>query len=181
MNVLNLAFGGDVDRAAHKEFGPADVRIARDGSAARRSAAARTRVWMSHGDRMDAPAAPVSRRSRSSDNSPFAAFRHRERPVYGVAVPSRGDPHASTGAEILRNFVLRVCGAQADWTMENFVEQRVPRIRERVGSKRRALRALAAASTRRSPRRSSTARIGDRLTCIFVDNGLLRAGRGRRT
>src|SRR5205823_2372569 len=71
----------------------------------------------------------------ASDNSPHAAFRHRERPIYGLQFHPEVT-HSVDGKEILRNFVLRVCGAQPDWTMRGFAEAWVPRIRERVGARR---------------------------------------------
>jgi GMP synthase (glutamine-hydrolysing) len=172
MNVLNLAFGGDVDRAAHKEFGPADVRIVRMDpllSIGGRS----TRVWMSHGDRMTRLGADLETLA-SSDNSQYAAFRHRERPVYGLQFHPEVT-HSVDGREILRNFVLRVCGAQPDWTMEHFVDTWVPRIRERVGSKR-VLCALSGGVDSTVVAALVHRALGERLSCIFVDNGLLRAG-----
>jgi GMP synthase (glutamine-hydrolysing) len=172
MNVLNLAFGGDVDRAAHKEFGPADVRIVRMDpllSIGGRS----TRVWMSHGDRMTRLGADLETLA-SSDNSQYAAFRHRERPVYGLQFHPEVT-HSVDGREILRNFVLRVCGARPDWTMEHFVDSWVPRIRERVGSKR-VLCALSGGVDSTVVAALVHRALGERLSCIFVDNGLLRAG-----
>jgi GMP synthase (glutamine-hydrolysing) len=172
MNVLNLAFGGAVDRAAHKEFGPADVRITRMDpllSIGGRS----TRVWMSHGDRMAVLGGDLEPLA-SSDNSPYAAFRHRERPVYGLQFHPEVT-HSVDGREILRNFVLRVCGARPDWTMEHFVDAWVPRIRERVGS-RRVLCALSGGVDSTVVAALVHRALDDRLTCIFVDNGLLRAG-----
>jgi GMP synthase (glutamine-hydrolysing) len=172
MNVLNLAFGGDVDRAAHKEFGPADVRIVRMDPLL--SIGGRTtRVWMSHGDRMVRLGADLEALA-SSDNSPYAAFRHRERPIYGLQFHPEVT-HSVDGREILRNFVLRVCAARPDWTMEHFVDSWVPRIRERVGSKR-VLCALSGGVDSTVVAALVHRALGERLSCIFVDNGLLRAG-----
>jgi len=172
MNVLNVAFGGDVDRAAHKEFGPADVRITRMDpllSIGGRS----TRVWMSHGDRMTRLGAGLEPLA-SSDNSPWAAVRHHDRPIYGLQFHPEVT-HSVDGREILRNFVLRVCGARPDWTMEHFVDTWVPRIRERVGTKR-VLCALSGGVDSTVVAALVHRALADKLTCIFVDNGLLRAG-----
>ncbi len=172
MNVLNVAFGGEVDRAAHKEFGPADVRITRMDPLL--SIGGRTtRVWMSHGDRMTRLGAELEPLA-SSEHSAYAAFRHRERPVYGLQFHPEVT-HSVDGREILRNFVLRVCGARPDWTMEHFVDSWVPRIRERVGTKR-VLCALSGGVDSTVVAALVHRAVGDRLTCIFVDNGLLRAG-----
>ncbi len=172
MNVLNLAFGGSVDRAAMKEFGPADIRITRMDpllSLGGRS----TRVWMSHGDRVARLGADLEPLA-SSGNSPDAAFRHRDRAVYGLQFHPEVT-HSVDGREILRNFALRICGARADWTMDHFVEVWLPRIRERVGSGR-VLCGLSGGVDSTVVAALVHRAIGDRLTCIFVDNGLLRAG-----
>ncbi len=172
MNVLSQAFGGEVKRGTRKEFGPADLRITRFDPLLALGGRS-TRVWMSHGDQM-ASIPDVFENLASSDNSPHAAFRHREHPIYGLQFHPEVT-HSVDGKEILRNFVLRVVGARADWTMRGFVESWVPRIRERVGGRRVICglsggvdSAVAAALIHRA--------IGDRLTCIFVDNGLLREG-----
>jgi GMP synthase (glutamine-hydrolysing) len=171
MGILNLAFGGQAARAAQKEFGPADVRITRvDPFLA--IGGVTTRVWMSHGDKMTSIGAELEPLA-ASDNSPFAAFRHRERPIYGVQFHPEVT-HSIDGKEILRNFVLRVCEAEADWTMESFVDAWVPRIRDRVGQGR-VICALSGGVDSTVVAALIHRAIGDRLTCIFVDNGLLRA------
>jgi GMP synthase (glutamine-hydrolysing) len=172
MNVLGQAFGGEVKRAARKEFGPADLRITRFDPLLALGGRS-TRVWMSHGDQM-ASIPDVFETLASSDNSPHAAFRHRERPVYGLQFHPEVT-HTVDGKEILRNFVLRVCGARADWTMRGFVEAWVPRIRERVGG-RRVICGLSGGVDSTVTAALIHRAIGERLTCIFVDNGLLRAG-----
>ena len=172
MGVLNLAFGGEAARATRKEFGPADVRILHlDPLLA--LGGRTTRVWMSHGDRMTA-LAPDLQTLAASENSPHAAFRHRDRPIYGVQFHPEVT-HSIDGKEILRNFVLRVAGARADWTMESFVDAWVPRVRQRVGTKR-VICALSGGVDSTVTAALVHRAIGDRLTCIFVDNGLLRAG-----
>jgi GMP synthase (glutamine-hydrolysing) len=172
MGILTQAFGGKVARAARKEFGPADIHMTRFDPLLALGGRS-TRVWMSHGDRMD-ELPDVLEPLASSDNSPYAAFRHRERPVYGVQFHPEVT-HTAEGREILRNFVMRVCAARADWTMRGFVETVVPRIRERVGA-RRVLCALSGGVDSTVVAALIHRAIGDRLTCIFVDNGLLRAG-----
>jgi len=172
MNVLGQAFGGEVKRAARKEFGPADLRITRFDPLLALGGRS-TRVWMSHGDQM-ASIPDAFETLASSDNSPHAAFRHRERPVYGLQFHPEVT-HTVDGREILRNFVLRVCVAKADWTMRGFVEAWVPRIRERVGG-RRVICGLSGGVDSTVTAALIHRAIGERLTCIFVDNGLLRAG-----
>ena len=172
MNVLGQAFGGEVKRAAHKEFGPADLRMTRFDPLLALGGRS-TRVWMSHGDQM-ASLPDAFETLAVSDNSPHAAFRHRERPIYGLQFHPEVT-HSVDGKEILRNFVLRVCGAQPTWTMRGFAEAWVPRIRERVGG-RRVICGLSGGVDSAVTAALIHRAIGERLTCIFVDNGLLRAG-----
>jgi GMP synthase (glutamine-hydrolysing) len=172
MNVLGQAFGGEVKRAARKEFGPADLRMTRFDPLLALGGRS-TRVWMSHGDQM-ASLPDAFETLAVSDNSPHAAFRHRERPIYGLQFHPEVT-HSVDGKEILRNFVLRVCGAQPTWTMRGFAEAWVPRIRERV-SGRRVICGLSGGVDSAVTAALIHRAIGERLTCIFVDNGLLRAG-----
>src|SRR5712691_5224792 len=107
MGLINRAFGGQVARATRKEFGPADIRIERVDPLLALGGSS-TRVWMSHGDRMDSVPAEFETLATSA-NSPHAAFRHRERPIYGVQFHPEVT-HTVDGRKILENFVLRVCG-----------------------------------------------------------------------
>jgi len=170
MCVLNVAFGGEVSRAAHKEFGPAELKIARvDPLLA--IGENTTLVWMSHGDKITRVAKDFDTLA-TSDNSPYAALRHREKPIYAVQFHPEVT-HSVHGKEIYRNFVLRICKAKPDWTMEGFVESWLPRIRERVGT-RRVVCGLSGGVDSTVVAALIHKAIGDRLTCIFVDNGLLR-------
>ncbi|HXI94836.1 MAG TPA: glutamine-hydrolyzing GMP synthase, partial [Candidatus Acidoferrum sp.] len=130
-----------------------------------------TLVWMSHGDRMTRIGDGLETLA-VSENSAHAVFRHRELPIYGLQFHPEVT-HSVHGKEILRNFVLRICKAQPDWTMEGFVEAWLPRIRERVGE-RRVVCGLSGGVDSTVVAALIHEAIGDRLTCIFVDNGLLR-------
>jgi GMP synthase (glutamine-hydrolysing) len=129
-------------------------------------------VWASHGDRVELAAESFEVLARSP-NAPVAAFRHRSRPLYGVQFHVEV-AHTPRGAEIIHNFLFRICKAKPTWTPGHFVEHEVARIKDLV-QQRRAIcglsggvdSAVAAALVYRA--------IGDRLTCIFVDHGLLRA------
>ncbi len=176
MCVLNVAFGGEVARATHKEFGPAELKIARvDPLLA--IGESTTLVWMSHGDKLTRLATDFEALA-TSDNSPYAAIRHHEKPIYAVQFHPEVT-HSVHGKDIYRNFVLRICKAKPDWTMEGFVESWVPRIRERVGG-RRVVCGLSGGVDSTVVAALVHKAIGDKLTCIFVDNGLLRKDEARQ-
>jgi GMP synthase (glutamine-hydrolysing) len=128
---------------------------------------------MSHGDRMTRLGQELETLA-VSENSKHAAFRHRDRPIYGLQFHPEVT-HSVDGRDILRNFVLRVCNVEPSWTMDSFVDAWIPRIRERVGD-RRVICGLSGGVDSTVAAALIHRAIGDRLTCIFVDNGLLRAG-----
>jgi GMP synthase (glutamine-hydrolysing) len=177
MGVLTLFAGGEVARAPRREYGRADLIVddTRDLLAGLESGA--TPVWMSHGDKM----ARIPRGWQvlaHSANSPIAAFADADRRLFGVQFHPEV-VHTPRGKEVLANFLFRVCRATADWTMENFVERESARIRERVGGAGVVCglsggvdSTVTAALVHRA--------IGDQLTCIFVDNGVLRLDEAQR-
>ena len=133
----------------------------------------RTTVWMSHGDHVTEPP-PGYQTLASTPSVPVAAFRAEGRPVYGVQFHPEV-AHTVRGAEIISNFLFRICGCEPTWTAGSFIEEAVSRIREQIGDGYAICglsggvdSAVAAALVHRA--------IGDRLTCIFVDHGLLRKG-----
>src|SRR5688572_19830058 len=128
-------------------------------------------VWMSHGDYVEKPPKGYHVVAHST-NSPIAAIRHDDRPIYGVQFHPEV-AHTPRGSELISNFLFRVCGAEPSWTPGAFIEQTIARIRETIGTSRAICglsggvdSAVAAALVHRA--------IGDQLTCIFVDTGLLR-------
>ena len=173
MQLVSHLAGGKVTPSPEREYGRADVTI-RDavGLFAGFEPQSCITVWASHGDRIDSPP-PRFRVTASSANAPVAGFQHESRPIHGVLFHPEV-AHTPRGGEILHNFLFRICGCAPDWTPGHFIEQEVRRIREVVGPSRRAIcglsggvdSAVAAALVHRA--------IGDRLTCIFVDHGLLR-------
>ena len=172
LQLLADDLGGKVDRAAHREFGPAMIATRRD-SALFQGLPGNLAVWMSHGDRVeDLP--PGFEPVASTPSSPFAAVQDSRRRFYGVQFHPEV-VHTPQGAEILRNFALGICGLSGSWSMRAYVEVAVEQIRAQVkdGHAICALSggvdsAVAAVLVHRA--------IGDRLRCIFVDNGVLRAG-----
>jgi GMP synthase (glutamine-hydrolysing) len=173
MHLLAQLSGGRVVPAARREYGRAEVRI--EGGRLFRGFEPRatTPVWMSHGDHVD-EVPPGWHVSGSSDNAPVAAMEHDSRSLYAVQFHPEV-AHTPRGGEVLANFLFDICECTPDWTPENFVESEVGRVRELVGARRVICglsggvdSSVAAALVHRA--------IGDQLTCIFVDHGLLRAG-----
>ena len=178
MGMINLAAGGSVARAERREYGPADLIIDDDSDLFHGFDANRVaRVWMSHGDKMDS--APQGWRILGhSRNSPIAAFSDSRRRLFGVQFHPEV-VHTPRGSEVLGNFLFRVCRCVPDWTMGRFVESSIEKIREQVGSGR-VVCALSGGVDSSVVATLVHRAIGDRLDCIFVDNGLLRRGEAKR-
>ena len=179
MGVLTVQAGGRVARAAQREFGQAriSVRDASDLFAGLDIGGDGLSVWMSHGDRIEA-APPGYEILASSSNSPIAAFRDRTRRRFGLQFHPEV-AHTDQGTAIYRNFIFRVCGAAPTWTMENFIGREVERIRADVGDAR-VICALSGGVDSAVTAAIVDRAVGDRLTCVFVDNGVLRANEAER-
>ncbi len=134
-------------------------------------------VWMSHGDRIE-EMPPGFRVLARSENSPVAAMGHRERPWYGVQFHPEV-AHTPRGAEMLEAFVFDVCGCEPTWTMSSFIESAVEDIRRTVDGER-VICALSGGVDSSVVALLVHRAVGDQLTCIFVDNGLLRKGEADR-
>lgn len=172
MQALAHQLGGKVEPSNKREYGHAEIDIVEpnglfDGMEPRQ------KVWMSHGDRVAQLPAGFAVLARS-DNSPYAAVGDAQRHLYGLQFHPEVH-HTPNGRQVLENFVHRICGCGRGWTPRSFVEQAIEEIRERVGSERVILglsggvdSSVAAALIHRA--------IGDQLTCVFVNNGLLRKG-----
>ncbi len=172
MQLLMHKLGGRVAGSLLREFGPATVTVD-TGSVLFDGVAAVQDVWMSHGDKVDALApgfAPLAQ----SDNAPFAASADPSRQLYCVQFHPEV-VHTPAGSQILSNFVTNVCGAAADWTPANFIDEQIAKIRAQVGDGRVLLglsggvdSAVAGTLIHRA--------IGDQLVAVFVDHGMLRQG-----
>ncbi len=175
MQLLAYNLGGRVAPAAAREYGPAEIELAEFVTPLLPSPPLPTtlKVWMSHGDRIER--VPVDFRPLArSENSPFAAMGDVARGRYGVQFHPEV-VHTPCGKEILRNFAVDVCGCRPDWTPSNFIREAVAAIRAQVGESQMVLglsggvdSAVVAALAHRA--------IGERLTCIFVDTGMMRQG-----
>jgi len=188
MQLMAHTLGGEVAPAAQREFGHAAVTIAGrpDASGATGGAALfvgvpdEIRVWASHGDFVAAPPKGFTVTATSA-NAPVAAMADASRQLYALLFHPEV-VHTESGLEILSNFAFGVCGCTGDWTMASFVEEATAKVRRQVGDGRVVCglsggvdSTVAAVIIHRA--------VGDRLTCIFVDNGVLRhdeAGQIRR-
>jgi GMP synthase (glutamine-hydrolysing) len=174
LQLLCHQLGGLVEKAEDREYGRALLKLERDHPlfAALPGGAERT-VWMSHGDRV-LRLPPGFEVVATSESSPFAAVAHASEPIVGVQFHPEV-VHTEAGGLMLRNFALGMCGCAGTWTPAAFVEDAIARVRERVSGKRVICglsggvdSSVAAALVHRA--------VGDQLTCIFVDHGLLRDG-----
>ena len=172
LQLLAKQMGGLVEKAEHREYGRALVKIEREdplfGSPGGRTERV---VWMSHGDRV-LRLPPGFTVLATSEGSPFAAVRHVDRPIWGVQFHPEVS-HTEGGSELLAHFVHGICGCAPSWTMETFADESVERIRAQVGAAR-VVCALSGGVDSSVAAALVHQAVGDQLTCLFVDHGLLR-------
>ena len=174
MGILGLADGGVTLRSAHREYGQADLVVeSNDDLFAGFAHGERSSVWMSHGDRLEKlPAGWES--IAHSGNSPFAAIRAAAKRRWAVQFHPEV-VHSQRGRQILENFLFRICGLEADWTMDSYVDAAVARIRSLVGDKQVVCGISGGVDSTVTAALIERA-VPGQLTCVFVDNGLLREG-----
>ena len=167
--------GGKVEKAEKQEFGKADLTITFTAGlfAGLETGSVKHQVWMSHGDRVES--LPNGFEATAiSDNSPFAALRHRAKEF--VAVQFHPEvAHTLIGTDVLRNFIFGICKCKPEWTMHSFIESNVKSIRENVGSDN-VICALSGGVDSSVVAAIVHKAVGDQLTCIYVNNGLMRSG-----
>jgi len=171
--TLCAQLGGRVEGGHDREFGRAEIRIERDSPLLHGLGEVGDRevVWMSHGDKVTA-IPPGFEVVASSEGSPFAVIADEGRRFYGVQFHPEV-AHTPRGALILRNFTHRIAGLSGDWTMASFRQESVARIREQVGEGR-VICGLSGGVDSSVAAVLIHEAIGDQLTCVFVDTGLLR-------
>ncbi len=173
MQLLAHNLGGRVAPAERREYGPAQLAVTDPDCAIFSGLTSPLAVWMSHGDRIEAPP-PGFHAVAETANSPIAAMADPEHGFFGLQFHPEV-VHTPCGAELLRNFLYAVCALKGDWTAEHVIQDAVSTIRRQVGPGRVLCglsggvdSAVVAALVHRA--------IGDQLTCVFVDHGLLRMG-----
>jgi GMP synthase (glutamine-hydrolysing) len=182
MQTMAAQLGGEVEGSSHREFGAAQVRPTNDsqlldGLEDNRDSQGRRLldVWMSHGDRVTA-LPPGFKAIAASDNAPLAAMADESRRLYGVQFHPEVT-HSLQGGEILRRFVREISGCSASWATRSIIEDSIARIRAQVGGDR-VLLGLSGGVDSSVLAALLHQAIGDQLTCVFVDHGLLRLGEG---
>jgi GMP synthase (glutamine-hydrolysing) len=178
MQLMTDMLGGEVRRSGHREFGHAFVRVSGNGSPEHSKSPKLfaevppdLRVWASHGDDVSA-VPPGFQIAATSATAPIAAMEAPDRQLYALLFHPEV-AHTDHGTEILRNFAYGVCGCTGDWTIASFIEEATERIRQQVGSGKVVCGLSGGVDSTVAAMLIHRA-IGDRLTCIFVDNGLLR-------
>ncbi len=170
MQLMAHVLGGKVAPAPEREFGHASVDIT-CGTALFANVPTQIRVWASHGDLVAAAPAGFTVVARSA-NAPVAAMANLARQLYALLFHPEVT-HTESGREILRNFAYGLCGCVGDWTMASFVEEAKAKIREQVGD-RRVVCAVSGGVDSTVAALIIHRAIGNALTCVFVDNGVLR-------
>ena len=173
MQLMTDVLGGEVRRSGQREFGHAQVRVTRNGTVPKlfKQIPTELRVWASHGDDVNA-VPPGFAVAATSATAPIAAMEAPERDLYALLFHPEV-AHTEHGVAILRNFAYDVCGCTGDWTIASFIEEATERIRQQVGGGKVVCGLSGGVDSTVAAMLIHRA-IGNRLTCIFVDNGLLR-------
>lgn len=172
LQLMGKMLKGKVARSKAREFGLGALSVAKPGRLFHRLPR-KLNVWNSHGDKLtELP--PGFDAIGTTDNSPFAVIEDRKRNFYGIQFHPEVF-HTERGVDVIRNFLVRVCKVEQDWTTDDYIKQSIKDIRKKVGKSRVILglsggvdSSVAAALIHRA--------IKKQLTCVFVDNGLLRKG-----
>lgn len=171
MHVACRVLGGDVAAGRAREYGRVRLHIDRpEGILAHLPT--EVSVWMSHADQVTRVADCFESLART-EHCPVAAVRHRQRPVFGVQFHPEVT-HTPQGGQIIRNFLYDVCGCRSDWKVEDVIETAVAGVRAQVGPTDRVICGLSGGVDSSVTAALVHRAIGDRLVCIFVDNGLVR-------
>jgi GMP synthase (glutamine-hydrolysing) len=177
MQLFCHLLGGVVEAASEREYGAATIEVKKpEGVLSPFEPGAELEVWMSHGDRVAQLPDGFETLART-DNAPFAAVGHLERRIYGLQFHPEV-AHTPQGPELLSAFLFDIAELEADWTPGSFVEEEVAKIRATV-SDGAAICGLSGGVDSSVAAVLVHQAIGDRLTCIFVDNGLLRQGEAK--
>ncbi|MFN4196879.1 MAG: glutamine-hydrolyzing GMP synthase, partial [Caldimicrobium sp.] len=182
--ILGICYGaqlmayllqGSVEKSLKREFGQAIIKILKEVPLFKGLSTEKTyQVWMSHSDRVETlPQGfiPIAQ----TENSPYAAFMHIDKPLYGVQFHPEV-VHTEIGLTLLKNFIYEICHCEGTWTMPSFIETTVEEIKKKVGTEEKVICALSGGIDSTVTALLVHKAIGDRLIPVFVNNGLLRKG-----
>ncbi|MDQ4120211.1 MAG: glutamine-hydrolyzing GMP synthase [Acidobacteriota bacterium] len=172
MQLVAAEFGGDVQPTATREYGRAHLQILAEKSAVFHDLPRTLDVWMSHGDHVLVP--PRGFEVTATTGELVTAIESTERRIYGLQFHPEV-AHTPQGKEIIKNFLFEICGCRGDWTASSFIEDKIREIRETVGENDQVVCGLSGGVDSTVAATLVHEAIGNRQTCIFVNNGLLRA------
>lgn len=178
MQLLSKDLGGLVSPSDAREYGHAKLKITNDDSELFKNLPAQLDVWMSHGDHVANP--PAGFRQTATTGAVVTAIENAPRKIYGLQFHPEV-AHTPQGKEILRNFLFEICGCRGDWTAAQFIKEEIEKIRRLVGETDNVVCGLSGGVDSTVAAALVREAVGDRQTCIFVDNGLLRAGEFEET
>ncbi|EPT01677.1 hypothetical protein FOMPIDRAFT_1161212 [Fomitopsis schrenkii] len=191
--ILGICYGlqeiawqlkGQVSKCDHREYGFAQLQVNKIGSGKKTVDALfeglgdEMQVWMSHGDQLSQPPADFHVIGRTS-SAPYAALAHNSKPLYGIQFHPEVT-HSPKGKEVIGNFVLKICGCQPKWTMEEFIGKEIARIRQICGPTGRVIGAVSGGVDSTVAAKLMHEAIGDRFHAIMVDNGVLRLNEAKQ-
>ena len=176
MQLMTYTLGGEVAPAPHREYGHAMIAIS-PSAPLLATVPSELRVWASHGDFVKSAPAGFTVTATSA-NAPVAAMAAPDRRLYALLFHPEV-AHTDRGTEILRSFAFDICGCTGDWTMSSFVQEATERIRTQVGDGRVVCGLSGGVDSTVAALLLHRA-VGDRLTCIFVDNGVMRLDEGQQ-
>ena len=175
MQLMSYDLGGKVEKADNSEYGRADIEVIDPNAVLFKGLPREQYVWMSHGDLVTKAPEGFTVTAKSK-NCPISAIANDEKKFYGIQFHAEVR-NSEYGLDILKNFAFKVCGAEANWTMDDFIEMQVDEIRQKVGDKKVILGLSGGVDSSVTATLLHKA-IGDQLTAIFVDHGMLRKDEG---
>lgn len=170
--------GAEVGRSDKREYGPATLQV-EDPNCPLFKNVDHSIVWMSHGDKLHN--LPKNYRvTATSENSPFCGISHISKPIFGIQFHPEVT-HSSQGKTLLKNFAVNICKCEQNWTMENFIETEIKRLRDIIGPTAEVIGAVSGGVDSTVAAKLMTEAIGDRFHAILVDNGVLRLNEAATT
>ena len=169
--LLAKKMGGKVAKSAHREYGRAKLNQVKDVTDLLSQVNVGSTVWMSHGDTI-VKLPEVFEQIASTENIPVAAFKWKNRPVYGIQFHPEVT-HSEQGKQLIENFIVKICGASQSWTPDLFGESTIAKLKEKIGNDKVVMGLSGGVDSSVAAVLIDKA-IGENLYCIFVDNGLLR-------